>query len=152
VKRFFLLLVLVAGATRPFFADAATSALPVSTQQYLIAQEKASWDLAIERKISAYKALHAPDYITVSGTGVADRAASEASALDPNVTFDHYVFSQFKVEPFAPNAVLITYHVNASVHDHGKPAKLDLYASSLWVKRSGAWINVFYQGTPAGTN
>ena len=117
--------------------------------QRLIAEERASWDLAIKRNTAAYKAFHAPDFFTVTGTGVVDRMSSEASAMDPHVRFDQCELSGFNVHFVADNAALITYHVKATGLDHGKAFQLDSYASSLWMKRRGNWLNVFYQATAA---
>lgn len=119
-----------------------------TTQQILIEKEKLSWELAVKRNIPSYKALHAPDYFTVSGNGVADRANSEASTLDPNVTFSHYELSRFIVHFVGTNAALITYHARAAGFDHGKQFDSDSYATSLWMKRDGKWLNVFYQASP----
>lgn len=117
--------------------------------QRLIADEKTSWDLAIKRDATSYQALHAPDFITVGRTGVVGKALSETSAMDANVRFDRCELSGFDVHVVAENAVLLTYHVNAAGLDHGKAFHLDGYASSLWMKRDGKWLNVFYQSTPA---
>lgn len=119
--------------------------------QRLIADEKASWQLAIKRDATSYKAFHAPDFFTVTGTGVVGRVPSETSAMDPDVRFDRCDLSGFDVHVVAEDAVLITYHVKAAGLDHGKAFQLDSYASSLWMKRDGKWLNVFYQSTPAPT-
>ncbi|WP_426663531.1 DUF4440 domain-containing protein [Rhodanobacter aciditrophus] len=117
--------------------------------QRLVAEEGASWNLAIQRNAGAYRALHAPDFITVSGGGVVGKAASEASAMDAQVRFDQCALSGFAVRFVARNAALVTYRVKAAGLDHGKAFRLDGYASSLWMKRSGGWLNVLYQATPA---
>lgn len=116
--------------------------------QQLIASEKSSWDLAIKHEAAAYKALHAPDFITLTDHGVVDKVRSETSAMDPNVHFDDCRLSGFDVRFSADNTALITYHVKAAGLDHGKPFQLESYASSVWMKRQGAWLNVFYQATP----
>jgi hypothetical protein len=120
-----------------------------STAQRLIAKERASWNLAIQRNAGAYRALHATDFITVTGGGVVGRAASEASAMDAQVRFDQCALSGFEVRFVAQNAALVTYRVKAAGLDHGKAFRLDSYASSLWMKRNGGWVNVFYQAAPA---
>jgi hypothetical protein len=127
----------------------AAAAAADTVGQHLIAQERASWDLAIKRNASAYKALHAPDFFTVNATGTVERAPSEASAMDPHVSFDQCELSGFNVRFVAENAALITYHVKAAGLDHGKAFAMESYASSLWMKRDGQWLNVFYQATPA---
>ncbi|MFK2873071.1 DUF4440 domain-containing protein [Dyella lipolytica] len=119
--------------------------------QRLIANERMSWELAIKGEATSYKAFHAPDFFTVSGTGVTNRELSEASAMDSKVHFDQCDLSGFDVRFVAENAVLITYRVKAAGLDHGKAFQLDSYASSLWMKRNGQWLNVFYQATPAPT-
>jgi hypothetical protein len=121
-------------------------------KEHLIAEEKASWDLAIKRDATSYKALHAPDFFTVSGTGITDRELSEDSALDSHVHFDRCDLSEFSVRFVAENAALITYRAKAAGTDHGKAFQLDSCASSLWVKRDGKWLNVFYQATPAAAH
>ncbi|GLQ48842.1 DUF4440 domain-containing protein [Dyella flava] len=117
--------------------------------QRLMGEERASWNLAIQRNAVAYKAFHASDFFTVTGTGVVDRIPSEASAMDSQVRFDQCELSGFNVHFVAGDAALLTYHVKASGLDHGKAFTLESYASSLWMKRSGHWLNVFYQATPA---
>ena len=116
--------------------------------QSLITKERLSWELAIKRDAASYKAFHAPDFFTVSGTGFTDRALSESSAMDANVHFEQCDLSGFGIHFVAENAVLITYLVKASGLDHGKAFQLNSYASSLWMKRDGKWLNVFYQATP----
>ena len=116
--------------------------------QRLIAEERASWDLAIKRNAAAYTDFHAPDFFTVTGTGVVDRVRSETSAMDANVRFDQCELSGFDVRFVAENAALVTYHVKTAGLDHGKSFQVDSYASSLWMKRDGKWLNVFYQATP----
>lgn len=134
-------------------ATANPSAAPDTTsraiEQRLIAEEQASWNLAIKRDAAAYKAFHAPDYVTVTGTGVMDRASSEASAMDSHVRFDQCALSGFNVHFLADNAALVTYHVKAAGLDHEKNFQLESYASSLWMKRDGKWLNVLYQATAA---
>jgi len=115
----------------------------------LISKERMSWELAIKRDATPYKALHAPDFFTVSQNGVTDRALSEASALDANVRFKQCSLSEFGVRVVAENAAIITYRVKAAGLDQGKAFQLDSYASSLWIKREGKWLNLFYQATPA---
>jgi len=130
-------------------ATAAPTAVNDAIGQRLFAEERASWDLAIKREATAYTALHAPDFFTVGGTGVVDRVHSETSAMDANVRFDRCELSEFGIRFVAENAALVTYHVKAAGLDHGKTFQLDSYASSLWMKRDGKWLNVFYQATPA---
>ena len=149
-------LVWAASATMPAVCDAASQG-PASAQiaaswnvigQRLIANERASWELAIKREATSYKALHAPDFFTLTGTGMMDKTLSETSAMDQSVHFDQCDLSGFDVHFVAEDAVLITYHVKAAGLDHGKAFKLDSYASSLWMERNGKWLNVFYQATP----
>lgn len=119
-----------------------------AVSQWLIAEEKSSWDLAIEHDAAAYTALHAPNFFTVSGSGVSDKSHSESSAMDEHVSFASCRLTEFDVHFTGENAALITYRVGASGLDHGKDFKIDQYVSSLWMKRDGRWLNVFYQATP----
>jgi hypothetical protein len=118
-------------------------------ERYLIAQEESSWRLAIQREAASYKALHSREFFTVSGDGETDRAKSEASALDPNVNFDRCDLSAFRVRVVEMNTAIVTYHVQATGTDHGKAFYVNSYASSIWVRRGGKWLDTFYQATPA---
>jgi hypothetical protein len=118
-------------------------------EQFLIAKEQLSWDLAIKRDEPAYRALHAPNFFTVSDHGVTGRAPSEASAMDSNVRFDSCDLAGFTVHFIATDVALITYHVKATGSDHGQAFLLDSYASSLWTVHGGTWLNDFYQSTPS---
>jgi hypothetical protein len=120
-----------------------------TVSQWLIEQEKLTWDLAIKHEADRYRAFHSPDFFSVGGGGVSDRIHSEDSAMDDHVSFASCQLTAFDVHYTGENAALITYRVNASGLDHGKDFKIDQYVSSLWMKRDGKWINVFYQATPA---
>jgi hypothetical protein len=133
----------------PQSQDPSPNASTNAIEQSLIAKERSSWELAIKGDAASYKAFHAPDFFTVSGKGFTNRALSEASAMDANVHFAQCDLSGFDTHFVADNAVLITYRVKASGLDHGKAFQLNSYASSLWMKRDGKWLNVFYQATPA---
>ena len=141
------LAICVAAPGRPLAAAAMNDAVA----QRLVAEERASWNLAIQRNAGAYKAFHAPDFITLTSGGVVGKAASEASAMDAQVHFEQCALSGFEVRLVAQNAALVTYRVQAEGSDHGKAFRLDSYASSLWMKRNNAWLNVFYQATPVST-
>jgi hypothetical protein len=69
--------------------------------------------------------------------------------MDANVRFDRCELSGVDVHFVADDAAIVTYHVKAAGFDHGKAFLLDSYASSLWMRRNGTWLNVFYQATPA---
>jgi hypothetical protein len=133
-------------------APAQSASQTDSLTKQLITKESATWELAIKHDAGAYKALHADGYFTVSGSGLTERGPSEESALDANVRFSRWDLSDFSVRFVADDAALVTYRAKASGLDHGKPFQLDSYATSLWVKRDGSWLNVFYQATPAATN
>lgn len=157
-KRIFLPYIVLAALFLPCAVNAAMPIACAATSpatkgdavgQHLVAEEQASWDLAIKRDAANYKAFHAADFFTVTGTGVVDRTSSETSAMDPQARFDRCELSGFDVHFVAENAALVTYHVTAAGLDHGKAFKLDSYASSLWMKRDGKWLNVFYQATPS---
>jgi hypothetical protein len=148
-----LLLPWTATAARPAVCSVVTTppaaAANNATAQHLMDEERASWDLAIARNAAAYRAFHAPDFFTLTETGVVQRAASEASAMDAQVRFDRCTLSAFDVHVVADDAMLVTYRVEAAGLNRGKVFRLDSYASSLWTKRDGKWLNVFYQATPA---
>jgi hypothetical protein len=118
-------------------------------EQRLIAKERQSWELAIKGDAAAYKALHAPEFFSLSGEGITDREHTEAGALDANVHFDSCNFSDFHVRFIAKSIALMTYHVKATGFDHGKPFLFNSYLSSIWQEKKSTWLNTFYQSTPA---
>ncbi len=68
------------------------------------------------------------------------------------IDVSRYSIQNTKVRPLGINAGLVTYDLllNGSIAGHDLPKKM--YASSVWVKRGGAWVLIFHQSTPAHHN
>jgi hypothetical protein len=68
------------------------------------------------------------------------------------MTLSSYSPRNFKAKVIAPDTVLLVFQVTVSGTYKDHPFRADNNAASLWMKRSGAWQNVFFQETPIPTS
>ena len=89
--------------------------------------------------------LLADDFVEFGSSGrVFDRAAViESLAGEADVAF---ATSHFHVARLAPDVLLATYRVSATVPGESEPRRS--LRSSVWIHRSGRWQIRLHQGTP----
>jgi hypothetical protein len=122
-------------------------------------KESASGDARLEQlerskwasPLPQWRALLAADMVSVEyGFGAVPKTrrvnlafldAQPAPSLPPGAAPPEFVLSDFKfVHPTAESAI-VCYHVKAAA------LGFDAYATSVWAKREGQWLTVFYQAT-----
>jgi hypothetical protein len=112
-----------------------------------IAAEKRVWEAERTRDAAVLETSLGEDYVEIAaGEGLQDRAAviKELSTIE----LKEYSLTAMTERPVSPGVVLLTYHFHViELHD-GQPHPSDCTASSLWVRRSGKWLNVIFQETP----
>jgi hypothetical protein len=125
-------------ATKP----AASPAKPGETGADPIANEKMVWDLFRNRNYDGFAALLAPEFMEVEETGVYDKAASVKGVQTFDATKSE--LSDWKSVKLDDHAALVTYTVTTK----GAPVE-KAYHATVWGDRSGKWLGLFHQGTPA---
>ncbi len=131
-------------------AVAAKPAIPAtSTLKILSEKETKLWDAWATAKSDYVKTTVSEDGINVSFTGAADKKQSIADIESGACKVKSYKFKDFKLSLFSPDMALLTYRVDQDAACGGQQLPPAVYASALYVKRGGKWLNAFHQETPA---
>ncbi|VTS04220.1 nuclear transport factor 2 family protein [Tuwongella immobilis] len=59
-----------------------------------------------------------------------------------------YRTSELSLQPLSPDSMLVTFRVTMKGTYRGKPVPETSFASAIWVRRQGQWLEHFYQETP----
>jgi hypothetical protein len=86
------------------------------------------------------------DFTEITDDGVFDKAQILAN-LD-HLTVTSYVPRNVRVKKLAPHSVMLIYQVTVEVNYDGHNFHEDSNAVSLWVQRTGKWLNVHFQESP----
>jgi hypothetical protein len=113
--------------------------------------ERNVWD-ALRRGDAAEDArLLAEDFLGVYPSGFADRS-DHAAQLANGPTVADFELHEARMMVLTDNDVLLSYRADWHRLTTGqRGARQSMYVSSLWSRRSGRWVNVFSQDSPADT-
>lgn len=119
-----------------------------SLENTLVGNEKQLAESEKTKDPTFLKKALANDMIYVAFNGLVftkDKIVRDLTWIDVNT----YNMENFKVRQLGRDAALLTYDLveKGNIAGHGLPRKS--YASSVWVRKSGKWILVFHQDTPA---
>ena len=96
--------------------------------------------------------LLAPDFVGLYTTGFADRS-EHAGQLANGPTVAEYELHEPRLVVLSEVDVLLCYRADWRRLTAGeRGARESMYISSLWSRRSGRWVNVFSQDTPAAVS
>ena len=139
------LIVILAATLSSTALRAENGSLPVDDK--LIAMEKQKWTPQLFSSPEQFMALFASDFVSVEygadvqGGGQRKTRAEVFSGPPlPPATFD---LSDFKVIHPDPDSAIVSYKVT------GKTFAWRAWASSVWARRHGKWVTVFYQASTA---
>ena len=108
--------------------------------------ESAKWNPSALSSPEALKALIAEDFVSVEyGTnleGVTRKTRAEV-LLGPPLPPASFELSDWKFIHAGADTVIVSYRVN------GLSFKWKAYATSVWARRGGKWVTVFYQASTA---
>ena len=118
-----------------------------SVEAQIIALEKASWEAWKNKDASWFRTNQADDALSVHADGVTNKtqgindiAACEVKSVS---------LKDFKFLMIDKDVALITFTGNQDAVCGGKTQPAIVRASSVYVKRGGKWLNVFYTEVPA---
>ena len=129
-------------------ADTKTSAPP--SEADIIAKEKAGWDAFKKKDADAFGKLLAADYLEVTDMGIIDRAAAISGMKDFELA--DVTFAEWKMTTIDKDAVLLTYTATIKGSYKGTAIPPDpCREASVYVKRNGEWVAIYYQETRIST-
>jgi len=89
------------------------------------------------------------DHVEVHGYGVAGKAAVVNGVRSAVCVVSRYSLSPLSLTAVASDSVLVTYRAEQDTLCGTAKVPSPVWATSLYVKRGGRWLNVLYQHTPA---
>jgi hypothetical protein len=118
-----------------------------SVEARITALEKAGWEAWKNKDSAWYQTNLAEDALHVHGTGVSTKAqliSNLAACEVRSVSLDGFKFLMINKD-----AALITFTGMQDATCGGKSQPTTVRASSVYGKRGGKWLNVFYTEVPA---
>jgi hypothetical protein len=120
-----------------------------SVEAQLITLEKQSWEAWKNRNGGFFQSFLSDDTVSVGNTGVGDKSQIVKATSGSDFEVKSYSLDNFKLTMLEKNTAILTYKATQDVTCNGKTELAMMWASSVFVKRSGKWLAAFHQETPA---
>jgi ketosteroid isomerase-like protein len=93
------------------------------------------------------KALETDDHLSVTIWGGTQTREESLKTL-PDLKLSAYTPAKMKITVMGPDAALVTYQLELKGTYKGKDVPAKNFASAVWVRKSGKWMEHYYQETP----
>jgi hypothetical protein len=113
-----------------------------------IALETRVWDALRRGDADEDTRLLAADFLGVYPSGFADRS-EHAGQLANGPTVAEFDLHEARLTVLSDDDALLSYRADWQRARTDQRGRESTYISSLWSRRSGEWVNVFSQDTPA---
>lgn len=152
MKRFLIIALLLAMAAPIAFGQTRRGAAGSnSVRDTLIAIERELWEAWKNRNTAPFERHLSSDSIGVGMSGVDNRAAILRDMGGTACDVRSYSLDNFAVVMLNPNTALLTYKGTQDATCGGQVIPREVWASTVFVRRSGRWQAAFHQETPAAT-
>ena len=113
----------------------------------LVALETQSWVAWKNHDGKFFEQFLSDDHVEVGFGGVTDKKNVVAGVTSPACTVKSYAIDHFALAVLDKSTAVLTYHASQDTTCGGTAVPSPVWASSLYVKRSGRWLNATYQQT-----
>jgi hypothetical protein len=120
-----------------------------SIKETLIALEKQAWEAWKNKDGKFYQSFLSEDTVAVGRTGVDKKAAIIRDISGSNCEIRGYSLDNYDLVMVDKNTAILTFNATQDYTCEGEAGPTPIWASSVYVKRKGKWLNVFHQETPA---
>ena len=111
--------------------------------------EARSWVAWQNHDAAFFEQFLSDDHVEIHGYGVVGKAAVVEGVRSPFCKVQSYSLGPFSVTPVSPDAMLVTYRAEQDTTCRNARVPSPVWASSVYARRAGRWVNVLYQHTPA---
>jgi hypothetical protein len=115
----------------------------------LINLEKQSWDAWKKRDGKFFEKFLSDDHVEVGFSGIATKSQIVAVVASSVCVVNSYSVDALELTMFDANTALLTYRAAQGASCNGAAVPSPVWATSLYIRRSGRWFNVLYQQTQA---
>lgn len=144
-----LVLLVSAGVASAQTNEKGSKAGKSSVEDQLISMEKQAWEAWKNKNGGYFQTFLADDAVLISGSGVEGKAAAVKSISSMPCEVRGYSLDNFKLIMIEKNTALLTYSAKQDYSCNGKAGPPQVWASSIFVKRGGKWLNISHQETTA---
>jgi hypothetical protein len=142
MKKIIMLVVIAIAASSVAFGQMKADK---SLETKLIAMETKAWETWKNNDRSFIQSVLSDDAVFVDETGVSDKAQFIKNLYSGGCAVKSYALDNFKFVMLAKDTALMTYKATQDAVCNGKKSPPVQWASSLYIRRSSKWENVFYQ-------
>ena len=144
-------LALALAATLPFAAEAPAPTTLSSSDETLIRDlEAKSWVAWKNHDAGFFEQFLSDDHVEIHNYGIVGKAAVVAGVRSPACVVQTYALGPLALTPVSADAVLVTYRAEQDTTCGAQKVPSPVWATSLYARRAGRWVNVMYQHTPVG--
>lgn len=112
----------------------------------LLKYETVVWNALVTGDQNADSAALHHSFLGVYPSGFATKA-EHVGQLDHGASVTSFTLSQITARPLGPDHALLSYR--AVFSRSATPAPETMFVSSIWQRKTGGWVNIFSQYTPA---
>ncbi len=136
-------------ATLTAAAEPPKSAPPSSIDEASVRDlESRSWVAWKNHDETFFEQFLSDDHVEVHGYGIVGKTAVIEGVRSPTCVVRSYSLGPLSVTVVAPDSILVTYRAEQDTLCGTAKVPSPVWATSLYAKRSGRWVNVLYQHTP----
>jgi hypothetical protein len=132
---------------------AAEPASPLETdaqvKQQLIAMENQSWVAWKGHDGKFFNSFLSDDHVELSPFGATSKESVVKGVASGGCTVKDYSIGQFGFVRLSDDAAVLTYHAAQTTTCGSVTVPSPVWATSVYAKRNGRWMNVVYEHTPA---
>jgi len=147
IKRVFVTFVLVM-VSSVFVIGQTNTSKNNSLQEKLVAMEKQAWESWKTRNGGFFQTFLSEDSINVGSTGVDNKSAIVKFIGSPMCEIKSYSMDNLQMIMTDKKTAILTYKAMQDGTCDGKTLPASVWATSMYVKRSGKWVSNFHQETP----
>lgn len=124
------------------------SALASSDDAMIRELETASWVAWKNHDGGFFEKFLSDDHVEVHSYGIVGKAAVVQGVRSSACTVQSYALGPFSMTPVSSDTVLVTYRAEQTTYCGDARVPSPVWATSLYARRAGQWVNVLYQHTP----
>ncbi len=111
--------------------------------------EARSWVAWQNHDAAFFERFLSDDHVEIHGYGVAGKAAVVEGVRGPYCEVQSYSLGPLRVTAVSADSMLVTYRAEQDTTCGTARVPSPVWASSVYARRAGRWVNVLYQHTPA---
>lgn len=124
-------------------------AAELSTDQAAVgALEAQSWVAWQSHDAAFFEQFLSDDHVEIHGYGVVGKAAVVEGVRSPYCKVQSYSLGPLTVTVVSADSMLVTYRAEQDTTCGSARVPSPVWASSVYARRGGRWVNVLYQHTP----